>query len=453
MSFTDFNLSRQLRNGVSDLGFETPTPIQKESFSVILSGKDVVGIAQTGTGKTLAYLIPLLEEFKFSKELEPRILILVPTRELVIQLVENIEQVAQYITIRVQGVYGGTNIKTQKRNLSEGVDILVATPQRLYDLALSNAVRLNLVKKLVIDEVDVMLDFGYRTQLKNIFEYLPTKRQSLMFSATMTDKIETLIDDYFRSPKKISIAVSGTPLDNIEQRCYAVPNFYTKRNLLNYLLQDIKEFSKVLIFVSSKAVATKLFEEMEESFGSKVSLIHSSKEQNYRMKSIENFESNASRILIATDVIARGMDLDKISHVINFDTPYYPENYMHRIGRTGRAEEEGKSLLFYTQKEVESKLSIEVLMNYEIPLIDFPEEVEVSNQLIPEERDKPKEHKDYQHKVKIVTSGPAFHDKLEKNMKVNQGGSYHRKLAEKYSKPQRRGDKILNMKKKNKKKK
>jgi len=442
-TFNDFNLSKQLENAIADLGFTSPTPIQEKAFPVILSGKDVVGIAQTGTGKTFAYMLPILHEFKFSKQITPRILILVPTRELVLQLVEMIESFAKYITIRVVGVYGGTNINTQKMTVVQGVDVLVATPGRLYDLAVSRAVRLNDVKKLVIDEVDVMLDLGFRPQLTAIFELLKERRQNIMFSATMTEEIDALIDDYFISPVKISIALSGTPLDNIEQSCYPVTNFYTKVNLLKHLLKDKNEFRKVLVFVSNKKNADRLFEAMEEEYGQETAIIHSNKSQNYRIKSVEQFDEGKNRILVATDVIARGLDLEKISHVINFDTPTFPENYMHRIGRTGRAEEHGKSILFYTEQEEKAKLAIEELMSYQIPVIEFPEEVKISKETIPEER--PDESGSYGKNIRRVVKGDAFHEKKEKNKKTNQGGSYLRKMK-KYKKPKTRGDKIKNRK-------
>ncbi len=442
-TFNDFNLSKQLENAIADLGFASPTPIQEKAFPVILSGKDVVGIAQTGTGKTFAYMLPILHEYKFSKQITPRILILVPTRELVLQLVEMIESFAKYITIRVVGVYGGTNINTQKMTVAQGVDVLVATPGRLYDLAVSRAVRLNDVKKLVIDEVDVMLDLGFRSQLTAIFELLKGRRQNIMFSATMTEEIDALIDDYFISPAKISIALSGTPLDNIEQSCYPVTNFYTKVNLLKHLLKDKNEFRKVLVFVSNKKNADRLFEAMEEEYGRETAIIHSNKSQNYRIKSVEQFDEGKNRILVATDVIARGLDLEKISHVINFDTPAFPENYMHRIGRTGRAEEHGKSILFYTGQEEKAKLAIEELMSYQIPVIEFPEEVKISKETIPEER--PDESGSYGKNIRRVVKGDAFHEKKEKNKKTNQGGSYLRKMK-KYKKPKTRGDKIKNRK-------
>lgn len=202
ITFNDLNLSKQLQYAIDDMGFEHPTPIQAEAFNVVRSGKDVVGIAQTGTGKTFAYMMPVLRDLKFSKQINPRVLVLVPTRELVLQVVEEIEKLAEYINVRVLGVYGGTNINTQKMAVAQGTDIIVATPGRLYDLAISRAIQLKSVQKLIIDEVDVMLDLGFRFQLLNIFDVLPSKRQNIMFSATMTDDVDALITDFFRSPEK-----------------------------------------------------------------------------------------------------------------------------------------------------------------------------------------------------------------------------------------------------------
>jgi ATP-dependent RNA helicase RhlE len=387
-TFEKLNLSKPLYNAIADLGFEQPTPIQAEAVPVILSGRDVVGIAQTGTGKTFAYLWPILRDLKYSTQVNPRVLIVVPTRELVVQVIDQAESLTKYVNIRVLGVYGGTNINTQKEAVVEGTDILVATAGRLYDLIQHDALRLNAVKKLVIDEVDVMLDLGFRFQLERIFEILPVKRQNIMFSATMTEEVDALIDNFFKSPARISIALSGTPLENIAQRCYHVKNFYTKVNLLAYLISDPEEFNKVLVFVSSKRGADRVFEALEEIYGSELCVVHSNKSQNYRLRSIEKFDEGKNRILLTTDVMARGLDLDKISHVINFDTPAYPENYMHRIGRTGRAEEKGQTILFYTWKEESAKRAIEKLMDTGIPEVAFPGEVDISEELIPEERPK-----------------------------------------------------------------
>lgn len=446
-SFDNLKLSPQLASAVNELGFNSPTPVQSAAFPVILSGRDVVGIAQTGTGKTLAYVLPIIQDFKFSKQDNPRVLILVPTRELVLQVVKMIESVTTYISVRVLGVYGGTNINTQKQLVAQGSDILVATPGRLYDLTVSGVLKLKSVNKLVIDEVDILLDQGFLRQLSNIFGLLPERRQNIMFSATMTQEVDDLIDEFFITPTRISIAVSGIPLDNITQQSYLVPNFYTKVNLLVHLLRDADKFSKVLVFVGGKSRADQVFELLQPIFGGQVGIIHSNKSQNFRIKSVQQFDEGKFRIIISTDIMARGLDLERISHVINFDTPEYPENYLHRIGRTGRAEKEGKSILFYTQKEVPAKKAIEELMEYKIPKKAFPKEVEISAELISEERPRMAEIKLSPHKPS-ETAGSAFHEKKEKNKKTNQGGSYKRTLAAKYKKPLTRGDKNYNKKKK-----
>jgi ATP-dependent RNA helicase RhlE len=450
MTFKELDLSNQLQYAIDDLGFTTPTPIQEQAFPVVRSGKDVVGIAQTGTGKTFAYMMPILRDLKFSKQKHPRILVLVPTRELVIQVVDEIEKLAKYINVRVLGVYGGTNINTQKQAILQGQDIIVATPGRLYDLGLSNALKLKSIQKLVIDEVDVMLDLGFRFQLMNIFDIIPERRQNILFSATMTEDVETLIYDYFKNPEKISIAVSGTPLDNIEQVSYNIPNFFTKVNLLNYLLKDKQAYNKVLIFVAFKRTADYLFKHLEEVFGSETCVIHSNKTQNYRIRSIKQFDEGNNRILVATDVMARGLDFDNVSHVINFDTPEFPENYMHRIGRTGRAEKAGKTILLSTEKEQPFKSEIEELMDYQIPVLEIPEEVEVSKLLTEDERPKEDREQSKNRTGLEYEPGPAFHEKSEKNSKVNLGGSYRREIAKKYKKPKTRGDKNYNRRNKKK---
>lgn len=449
VSFQDLNLNTPLYNALDDLGFTKATPIQEQAFNVIASGKDVVGIAQTGTGKTFAYMLPILKNLTYSRQENPRVLILVPTRELVVQVVEEIEKLSKYINNRVLGVYGGVNINPQKQAVAQGQDIIVATPGRLYDLAVSHVLKLKSIQKVVIDEVDVMLDLGFRHQLMNIFDILPERRQNIMFSATMTEDVDELITDFFVSPEKITVAVSGTPLENISQERYIVPNFFTKVNLLNHLISDSETFTKVLIFVAYKKMADRLFELLELEFPGECCVIHSNKTQNYRLRSIEHFESGKHRMLIATDVMARGLDIDDVSHVINFDTPNYPENYMHRIGRTGRAEKQGHTIAFSTDKELDAIEAIENYMELDIPLLDFPKGVTVSNDLIEEERPQILEPNNPLKRVKH-SIGEAFHEKKEKNKKVNQGGSYRRELAKKYKKAKTRGDKNYNRRNKKK---
>jgi len=453
VTFSNLNLSTQLLNALDDLGFETPTPIQEQAFSTVMSGKDVVGIAQTGTGKTYAYMLPILRMLKYSVQQNPRVLVLVPTRELVVQVVDEIEKLSTYINLRVTGVYGGTNINTQKQAVSEGLDIIVATPGRLYDLAVSRALQLKSIQKIVIDEVDVMLDLGFRHQLMNIFDILPQQRQNIMFSATMTDEVDQMISEIFRNPKRISVAKSGTPLENIQQFGYKVPNFYTKVNLLKHLLSDKETYHKTLIFVGYKKIADRLFEALETNYKEEICIIHSNKTQNYRLRSIEQFRKGENRILIATDVMARGLDIENVSQVINLDTPDYPENYMHRIGRTGRAEKEGVSFVLTTEKEVEYLEAIEGLMEMEIEQLDIPGSVEISERLTPEEQPKVKEIYNPHKRPNDEEVGPAFHEKSAKNSKVNLGGKYKREIKKKYKKPKTKGDKTYNLKHKKKKKK
>jgi len=419
MTFEDLNINRPLLNALEELGYFHPTPIQRDAFSVIMSGRDVVGVAQTGTGKTFAFLLPLIRQHKFTKEKAPRTLIVVPTRELVVQMVGEIEKLTTYINIRVGGVYGGTNMNTQKMIVLEGLDILVATPGRLLDLAYTGALKLRSVKKLVIDEVDEMLNLGFRPQLKNILDVLPEKRQNLLFSATLSEEVSDLVKDFFDNPVKIEVAPHGTPLEKIIQSGYSVPNFYTKVNLLKHLLQSDESLIKVLIFIDTKKKADRLFDLIETDFKDKIGVIHSNKSQNYRLKTVENFHNGAYQGLISTDIMARGLDISDVSHVINFDTPEVPTNYIHRIGRTGRAEKAGHSITFTTEAELPNQEAIEALMNKQIPMLPLPESIEISKELIPEERI---EHtqKNYLPSPDMNQSRGAFHEKKLKNTKVNR---------------------------------
>ena len=441
-SFNDLNITGKLQEAINELGFTQPTPIQAQAFPIIRSGKNVVGVSQTGSGKTLAFMLPLLNDLSYQKQATPRILVLVPTRELVLQIVEQIELFTKYMTVRTLAIYGGTNINTQKKAVMEGADIIVATPGRLYDIVIDGTLKLRTVKKVVIDEVDVMLDLGFRFQLNNLFELLPENRQNIMFSATMTEEIDSLIKDFFIAPEQISIALSGTPVDNIEQSVYEVRNFYTKVNLLIHLLKDKEEFQKVLVFVSGKRNADRIFEKLDEHFNDELGVIHSNKTQNFRIKAIQKYETGDTRILIATDVMARGLDLDQISHVINFNTPAFPENYMHRIGRTGRAEHKGKSILLFKESERGYKDAIEELMDMKIPVVEFPEEVEISTQKTPDERpDNYIYKREDRNAKKTSEAGASFHEKKLKNQKTNQGGKYKREIKKKYKKPKTRSGK------------
>lgn len=419
-TFEKFNLPKSLQKAVDELGFVTPTPIQEKSFSVIMSGRDMMGIAQTGTGKTFAYLLPLLKLYKFTNTNTPKIVILVPTRELVVQVVEEVEKLTTYMSVKTLGIYGGVNINTQKKAVYEGVDILVGTPGRTMDLALDAVVRFDETQKLVIDEFDEMLNLGFRPQLTSLLAMMKTKRQNILFSATMTDEVDDILNDYFDFPEEVTLAASGTPLEKITQITYNVPNFNTKVNLLKHLLQNDENMSRVLVFVNNKKISDMLHTRIEEDFEGQFGVIHSNKSQNYRLSTMAEFQEGNLRGLITTDIMARGLDISDISHVINFELPELPELYMHRIGRTGRADATGTAISFVTPREEEFKIEVEVLMNQELDITDFPEEVEVSSKLIEPEKDK-QPIKFLMKKVKLEGDG-AFHEKSKKNKKVNLGG-------------------------------
>nr|WP_288834119.1 DEAD/DEAH box helicase [uncultured Flavobacterium sp.] len=419
-TFEQFNLPKSLQKAIDTLGFTTPTPIQEKSFSVIMSGRDMMGIAQTGTGKTFAYLLPLLKQYKFSTTHTPKIVILVPTRELVVQVVEEIEKLTQFMSIRTIGIFGGVNINTQKKTVYEGSDILVGTPGRTMDLALDNVVRFEDMQKLVIDEFDEMLNLGFRVQLTALLAMMPKKRQNILFSATMTDEVDAVLNDYFDYPEEVTLSASGTPLENIKQITYNVPNFNTKVNLLKHLLNTNEDMSRVLIFVNNKKISDMLHERIEEDFEGQFGVIHSNKSQNYRLNTMAAFQEGELRGLITTDIMARGLDISNITHVINFEMPEFAELYMHRIGRTGRADATGTAISFISPREEEAKVEAEVLMDMELEIEEFPEEVEISIKLIGPEKDR--------QPVKFLMKKPktdgdgAFHEKAKKNQKVNLGG-------------------------------
>ncbi len=427
MNFEDFNLKKPLLSALSELEFEEATPIQIQTYPLILSGKDVVGVAQTGTGKTIAYLLPILQQLAYSDQRQPRVVVVVPTRELVMQVVNEVKKLTPYLSIRAVGIYGGTNIKTQKQNVYDGCDILVATAGRLYDLIMSGVLRMKEVQKFIIDEVDEMFNLGFRPQLTAIMETLPPKRQNLMFSATLLPEIEEVIKHFFWQPEIITIAPHGTPLEQIIQIGYPVANFNTKLNLLAHLLKNSEVMNKVLVFVSTKKMADQIFNHIDKLFPTEISIIHSNKSQNQRFNAVKLFQDGTFRILIATDVVARGIDIQNITHVINFDTPAEPSDYIHRIGRTGRADKPGTSITFITENEGIYLDQIEELMKKLIDLLDFPEEVPVSSIVTLEERITPLFDKPYLNEkpVKAKKAAPS-------KAKVNAGKKNMRPKEKKF---------------------
>ncbi len=377
-SFESFNLNKQLLNAIADLNFLSPTEIQQKAIPVILAGQEVIGIAQTGTGKTAAYLLPLLMKVKFAQGDEPRAVILAPTKELTIQIAEHAVQLSKYTDLRIVALYGGIGPKTQVEMLRQGIDIVISTPGRFTELYQKGELLTKQIKFLVLDEADRMMDMGFMPQLRKILEILPRKRQNLLFSATFSDRVEKLSSEFLEFPLKIAVTPQATTAKQVEQELYHVPNIKTKINFLEFLLQNKEDFNRVMIFTRTKESADNVFNFIERKGFGPVKVIHSNKGQNSRINAVNEFKEGRLRVLVSTDVTARGIDVVKVSHVINFDVPVFHEDYVHRIGRTGRAFQEGKAITFATKAELYHIEKIEKLIREKIPLKKLPAAVEVA---------------------------------------------------------------------------
>ncbi|MBC5994682.1 DEAD/DEAH box helicase [Pontibacter cellulosilyticus] len=376
-TFEDFKLNKQLLNAINDAGYEKPTPIQQQAIPIISGGHDVLGIAQTGTGKTAAFLLPLLMKVKYAQGQNPRALIVAPTRELVMQIEENITLLAKYTDIRHTAIYGGLGPKTQIETINKGIDILVATPKRLMELYLKGDLILKELKTLILDEADKMMDMGFMPQIRQLLEVIPRKRQNLLFSATMPDKVVQLSEEFLEFPTRVEITPQATPVETVTQTLYRVPNLRTKIELLEHIIQDEETFNRVIIFTRSKKNAESVSKFLEHRNYGEVRAIHGNKGQNTRINSMEAFKGGDVRFLVATDVAARGIDVTMVSHVINFDVPLIYEDYVHRIGRTGRAEQEGAAITFATDAEMYHVNKIEKIIRMQIPEVPMPAEVKV----------------------------------------------------------------------------
>lgn len=410
-SFEDFKLNRQLLNAVADAGYTVPTPIQEKAIMPILSGQDIMGIAQTGTGKTAAYVLPMLMKLKYAQGQDPRALILAPTRELAMQIEENIRIFAKYTDLRTVVIFGGIGPKTQKAEIAKGVDILVATPGRFLDLYLEGDIITRSLQFLVLDEADKMMDMGFIGSIHRILEVVPRKRQNLLFSATMSDLVHKIAGDFLKFPLVIEVAPQATPAQSVNQVLYRVPNLKTKLNLLQHLLRNDEDFHRLIIFCKTKTVADNIFRFLERRYGDEgVRVIHANKGQNTRINSINAFKEGEVRILVATDVAARGLDVSNVSHVINFDVPIIIEDYVHRIGRTGRAFNTGEAITFCTPGDEYYVRKIEKLIRQSIPVQTIPEEVFVEETPY-EERQAIAREIDMQKRKENPEFKGAFHEK------------------------------------------
>lgn len=419
-TFDDFNFNKQIRTAIEETGYSEPTPIQIKAIPPILSGQDVMGIAQTGTGKTAAFVWPILMKLKYAQGMNPRALILSPTRELAMQIDGNIRQLAKYTDLRTVVLYGGLGPKTQKAELEKGVDIIVATPGRFLDLYLEQYIVTKQLQVLVMDEADKMMDMGFIGKLHRILEVVPRKRQNLLFSATMGELVHKIAGDFLEFPTIVEVTEQATPAQTVNQSIYHVSNLKTKINLLQYLLKDDETFHRLIVFCKTRVVADSVYKFLERRYGTDdVRVIHANKGQNTRINSINAFKEGHIRILVATDVAARGLDVSNVSHVINFDVPIVIEDYVHRIGRTGRATNTGDAITFCNPAEEYYVRKIEKLIRQSIPVVDIPTGVFVEETGFDERQEiarqidgqKKKENPDFQ---------GAFHEKKASNAKASK---------------------------------
>ncbi len=370
MLFSELPLANPLQRAVRAVGYEQPTPIQEKSIPSLLEGKDLLGIAQTGTGKTAAFALPilqlLLDSGKFRAPKTCRALILLPTRELAIQVEDCFKQYAQFTAISTACIFGGVSDVSQKRNLIRGVDVLVATPGRLLDLINQKAVSLKALEFFVLDEADRMLDMGFIHDIRKVVALLPQNRQNLFFSATMPEDITKLAATILRpNPVRVEVAPQSTPIERIHQELYRIDK-RRKGALLKELLLAHPEMKKVLVFSRTKHGADKITRVLEKA-GVKCAAIHGNKSQNRRQEALGNFKTEQIRVLVATDIAARGIDVDDVSHVFNYDLPDVPETFVHRVGRTARAGKDGIAISFCAPDEEQDLRAIEKLTRISIP--------------------------------------------------------------------------------------
>ncbi len=412
-SFEDLKIAKAILKSLDEIGFTEPTPIQRKAIPKINSGINVVGIAQTGTGKTAAYLLPLFTKLKKAEGIDPRVLVLVPTRELSIQVGEDIAEFTAYSDLRHAAIFGGIGWTKHAELVTPGIDILIATPGRLWDLYRAGVLSLKKVKHLVIDEADRMLDMGFLPQLSQLQEILPRRRQNLLFSATFPEKVEKMAEEFLDHYEKIGVAPSATPVELVTQKVYKVPNYRTKLNLIAHLLGDEETFSRVIIFVRKKEYAEAVFKVISRKAEGEKRILHSNKAQNTRINAIRAFKDGEIRILISTDVSARGLDASMVSHVINFELPANYEDYIHRIGRTARAGNKGDAISLIDPAEEWHLQKIEKLIRMEIPVEEIPAEVDVVETDFKEQQNQLREI-DRQRKIDDPSYQGAFHEKKRK---------------------------------------
>ena len=365
MSFSEFKLSPPLLQAVEDEGFEAPTPIQVEAIPPLVDGEDVVGCAQTGTGKTVAFILPSLEKILGSKprSRRPKMVVLAPTRELALQIADEARRFGKHTPVQVCSVYGGSSISKQTDMLKKGVDVVVATPGRLMDHMRRGNVAFDDVEILVLDEADRLLDMGFLPDMRKIIGEMPKDRQTMMFSATMPTPVQGLANEFLRDPEWIDIK-AATPPETLTQVLYPVPK-HLKTDLLLAILEE-KDVDSMLLFTRTKVNADMVGRNLKDA-GVNADVIHGDFSQGRRLSALRKFKQGKVRVLVATNIAARGLDIEDISHVVNYDVPQHPEDYVHRIGRTARANAEGVAITLVTPEDERAVAKIEYLLGRELP--------------------------------------------------------------------------------------
>ena len=372
MKFTDLGLNASLLKAVTQQGYDTPTPIQEKAIPLVIEGKDVLAAAQTGTGKTAGFTLPLLERLSLTQpkmhKKQIRALVLTPTRELAAQVAESIDTYGKYTPYRSTVIFGGVGVNPQLATLRKGVDIVIATPGRLLDIAGQGGIDFSRVECLILDEADRMLDMGFINDIKKLMKLMPQKRQTLLFSATFSPEIKKLAASLLRNPSLVEVARENKTADQISQVVHLVDK-RRKRELLSQLIKT-KDWRQVLVFTRTKHVANKLTQELEE-YGISAAAIHGNKSQGARTKALAAFKANEIRVLVATDIAARGIDIDQLPHVVNYELPNVPEDYVHRIGRTGRAGQSGEAVSLVCVDEHQLLKNIEKFTKLDIEKVDI----------------------------------------------------------------------------------
>jgi ATP-dependent RNA helicase RhlE len=413
LSWNDFKLNKQLLDAIAESGFQQPTEIQQKCIPLISGGQQIIGIAQTGTGKTAAYLLPLFMKLRYAQGNEVRAVILVPTKELVVQVAAQATALAKYTDLRIVAIYGGVGPKTQIEEINKGLDLIIATPGRFLELYQRNEIPVKQIKTLILDEGDRMMDMGFMPQLRKIFEVIPSKRQNLLFSATFPEKMDRLVNEFIEFPIRVEVTPQATVATKVSQELYYVPNFITKINFLEYLLTRKDDFNRVMIFTRTKEAANNIFNFLDRKKLGPVKVVHSNKGQNTRINAMNEFKEGKLRILVSTDVASRGIDVTNVSHVINFDVPIVYEDYVHRTGRTGRAFQEGTAITLATDSEKYHIDKIEKIIREKIPVKNMPEGVIRAETTFHESHDMAREI-DRQKRYQDPEFKGAFHEKKRK---------------------------------------